>query len=226
MQVEAELSGWLADACTEIEVIEETVISGERRIVLEPMTVRPVDLSCAQASTEYRLTTRLDVSGFAEGDYVVQAGDRQASFTIEPMGDFPMLSLPAVDSESRLIVPAAGLLLIPPTEWSRDGLVWESPSYLSARIGLRWHEPGRNPVELLPSDTELHESSESRLGWATGLRFRVSGGAAGRWSEHLYVSCSETALCEFWMDAPTEPLLEAAGEAFWRMVRFVVRQPA
>ena len=214
VQVGAELTGWLADTCTEIELVEETVLPGERRIVLEPLTVRPGAAVCAQAITEYRLTVELGVSAFAEGDYVVEAGDRQASFTIEPVGEFPVLSLPAVDSESRIIVPAARLALVPPGDWSRTGLVWSSPSYWSARIGLRWHDAGRNPVELLPAGSELHESSESRLGWATGLRFRGRDAATEVWS-----------LCEFWMDAPSEPLLEAAGEAFWRMVRFATRLP-
>lgn len=224
-QAQVELVGWLPDACTEIELVEETTVPPEKRVELEVATVRDPGLACAQAIEGFRLQVRLDIFGFAEGSYVVAAGGHEADFEIEPIGDFPALSLPAVTSESRIIVPEAQLALIPPTDWSRTGLVWDSPSYLGARIGLRWHGGEENPLELLPAAAELHESSESRLGWATGLRFRVSRGPKQTWSEHLFVPCNTDRLCEFWMEAPSDPLLDAAGEAFWRLVRFVARLP-
>jgi hypothetical protein len=51
----------------------------------------------------------------------------------------------------------------------------------------------------------------------------ASRGEGELWSEHLFAACGEALWCEFWLEAPTEPLLDAAGESFWRLVRFTTR---
>jgi hypothetical protein len=224
-QIDVVLGGWLPDACARIELVEETVAAA--RIELTVNAIRPSGVGCAQLLTQYSVRVPLAVAGFGEGEYVVAANGAEGRFTIEPIGDFPVLSLPAQGASSRLIVPSAGLAFVGPSDWERTGLTWRSPSYLSSRIGLRWREIDNDVrvTALLPEGAELHESSESRLGWATGERHRVSRTAPGLWSEHLFVPCGDGLLCEFWMEAPSEPLLEAAGEAFWRLVRFVARLP-
>lgn len=225
-QVEVVLTGSLADACTRIELIEETSRPEERRIRLAVESFRPAELACAQLLEPYRLTVRVDVSAFPAGEHVVEANGIEAPFTVEPVGDFPVLSLALFESDSRIIVPTVGLALVGPGDWARDGLVWQSPPFWSARIGLRWHEAEPEEAEqLLPHGAELQESSQSRLGWGIGVRFRLTRTDEALWSEHLFVGCGASKLCEFWMEAPSDPLLDAAGEAFWRMVRFAVRLP-
>jgi hypothetical protein len=223
--VEVEVAGSLADACTRIALVEETARPDEHRIRLDVESVRSPGSICAQMVTPYRLTLRLDVSALAEGEYVVEASGAEAPFTIEPVGDFPAFSLALFESDSRVIVPAVGLSLIGPGGWERTGLSWKSEPFWSSRIGLRWHEVDARqaPGDLLPPGATLHESSQSRLGWGTGIRYRISRDNETRWSEHLFTNCASSTLCEFWMEAPSEPLLEAAGESFWRMVRFTVR---
>jgi len=224
-QLEVELGGSLADACTSIELVEKTSYPDDHRIRLGVESVRQPDSMCAQALTPYRLKVLLDVSALSAGEYVVEANGRETPFTIAPVGDFPAFSLALFGSDSRVIVPAVGLALIGPGDWERNGLTWQSPPFWAARIGLRWHEveDEQSPEGFLPTGAELHETSPSRLGWGTGVRFRITRNEGALWSEHLFVSCDRTRLCEFWMEAPSDPLLDAAGESFWRMVRFAVR---
>ena len=224
-QVEVELAGSLADSCSRIELVEETSQPEHNRVRLAVEAARPAGALCAQVITPYRLRIWIDVSAFPAGRHVVEANGIDAPFEIEPVGDFPVLSLALFESDSRVIVPDVGLALIGPGDWERTGLVWKSPPFWSARIGLRWHDAGSvtAPEELLPGGSTLHESSLSRLGWGVGVRFRISRDEETSWSEHLFVDCGQSNLCEFWMAAPSDPLLDAASEAFWRMVRFAAR---
>lgn len=81
VQVSAEVSGNLPDACTTIERIK--VERTGDTFTLELITQRPPETMCAQVLTRFEEKVSLDVEGLEAGTYFVKAGNQQVSFTLE-----------------------------------------------------------------------------------------------------------------------------------------------
>jgi inhibitor of cysteine peptidase len=82
LQVSVTLVGYLPDGCTEIEEIKA---SREGQIFsIEIVTKRPAgDVACTMAIVPFEEVVKLDVQGLPAGEYVVEAGDLQESFTFD-----------------------------------------------------------------------------------------------------------------------------------------------
>ncbi len=221
------LTGRLPDACSRVLLVEETVRLEARRIELVVEVERPDEVVCAQVATPFALNLWVDTGALDAGEVVVFARGAEGKFVLPPSGDWAAFGPPVSGAGRPVIVLPAGLRFVGPGGWERSGLTWTSPPFWRARIGLRWHEPGsfETPESLLPEGFRIEASSRSRLGWGEGVRYRVVQEDEELWSEHLFATCAAGLLCEFWMRAPSEPLLDAAGEAFWRMIRFAARMP-
>ncbi len=224
LRVEATLGGWLLDACSRLEAVSQRFEPDSRTYHLEATLLRSGESGCAQSVTPLEITVPLVKAGMASGEFIVRAHGLSASFEIEPLGDFPGLDLPSVEPALWICSPEPRLCFAAPREWTGAGLTWASPTFLSAELGLRWW-PGteEDPERLLPAGSEVHDRTIGRLGGALGTRMTASRQEGGRWSEHLFARCGEELWCEFWLEAPSEPLLDAAGEPFWNLVRFAAR---
>lgn len=221
LQVTATLAGHLPDACSRIESVEERFEPEERTYHLELTAARDADAMCAQVVSPFELTVPIVKAGLATGEFRVEAHGQAAVFEVEPLGAFPGLDLPSAGPTIWMCVVEARLCFAAPRDWTRDGLTWHSSSFLSSRLGLRWWpDAAEDPQAHLPPGCELHDRTMGRLGAAIGTRMTVSMDEGRLWSEHLFARCAGGAWCEFWLEAPSEPLLDAAGEAFWRLVRF------
>jgi hypothetical protein len=220
LQVTVSLAGVLPDACTELEALLQRFDPESRTYRLELTSRRDPGAACAQVVSEYAISVPLLKAGLASGEFRVEAHDRTASFAIEPLGEFPGLDLPSAGPTEWFCALTPRLCFETPRDWSRSGLEWASPGYLSAVLGLRWRDTGESdPLRLLPAGSELHDQTVARLGASLGSRMTVSRDAGRLWSEHLFARCGDL-WCELWLEAPSEALLDAAGESFWRLVRF------
>lgn len=224
LQVKATLGGVLPDACSRLESVEERFEPEERTYHLEVTVARDFGAMCAQVISPFELTVPIVKAGLVTGRLEVEAHGKSAAFEIEPLGEFPGLDLPSGGTSRWMCVVEPRLCFASPREWVRDGLTWTSPSDLSSRLGLRWWPGGdEDPEGHLPTGTELHERSVARLGWVIGTWMKASREEGTRWSEHIFARCGQAGWCEFWVESPTEYLLDAAGESFWRLVRFSTR---
>lgn len=222
LQVTAKLTGLLPDTCSHLEALEQRFEPEERAYHLVLTARRDSELACAQVISGFEVTVPIVKAGLASGSFEVEAHGVTTSFAIGSLGDFPGFDLPAAGAAVWMCVLEPRLCFAAPSDWSRgEGLTWSSPSFLSARLGLRlWRGAEADPQGLLPVGIEMHNRSMARLGGAVGTRMTVSRDEGRLWSEHLFATCGESLWCEFWLEAPTEPLLDAAGEPFWRLVRF------
>jgi hypothetical protein len=224
VEVQATVGGTLPDACTAIDLIEQVTVDSERRIGLVLETERDPAVICASVLTRFNVALPLVVGSLASGAYRVDAGEASEEFELPGFDDLGFAPLPRVAESRRIFLPRVGLTFDAPGGWSRKGLEWESPPYLASRMGVRGHPLSEGEAEQwLPAASIMHESSEARFGWTMGVRFRVSRDEGRLWSEHVFVRCEGEQLCELWLRGPSEPLLEAATESFWRLVRFVAR---
>lgn len=224
LQINATLRGTLPDACSSVEWVEELFVPEERTYRLRVTQVRQTAAVCAQSISEFEVTVPIVKAGLAAGEFRVEVGDETATFEIEPLGDFPGLSLPSGGAKVWTCVVEPRVCFAGPEEWKQDGLSWNSPEFLAARLGFRWWpDPARKPEELLPTGAELRHGSAARLGWTVGTRLQTSRDDGHLWSEHVFARCGDKGLCEFWVEAPSEPLLDAAGEDFAQLLRFAMR---
>lgn len=225
LQVAAVLEGDLPDACSTIESVEERFLPEERTYRLSVSAVRPAEALCAQVLTPFEVRVPIVEAGLATAEFAVAAGEIAVRFDIRPLGEFPGLDVLSVEETVWVCFVGPNLCFEPPADWRRDGLapIWQGPDFLSSRLGGRFHprEPDGDPAALLPVGAEVHGTGPARLASAVGFRFAVRHETI--WSEHLVAPCGADLWCELWLEAPSEPLLEAAGEAFWRLVRFAIR---
>jgi hypothetical protein len=219
------VAGQLPDACSRIDLIEQVTRESEGRIEVVVETSRYPERMCAAVLTPYETAVPLDAGTLLPGTYRVEAGQTSGTFELPAVDDFGLTPLPGSAERRRIFLPLVGVTFDAPGGWERDGLQWASSPFLSSRLGVRWHDDVdlSEAEELLPPAAEMHESSESRFGWAMGVRFRLSRDQQRLWSEHVFVACGDGQLCELWLESPSEPLLEAGGEPFWRLQRFVAR---
>jgi hypothetical protein len=227
VSVLATIAGTLPDSCTRIDLIEQVTRESEGGIEVLVEAGRDPELMCAAVLTPFEMEVSLDAGNLLPGTYRVEVGGASGTFELPAVDDFGLTPLPDVAESHRIFLPQVGVTFDAPGDWQRDGLQWTSPPFLGARLGLRWHQADQIEAEqLLPAAAEMHQTSESRFGWAMGVRFRLSRDQQRLWSEHVFVACQDGRLCELWLEGPSEPLLEAAGEPFWRLQRFVARYDA
>lgn len=223
LRVDVTLRGVLADGCSRLESVSERFEAPERTYHLDVMVRRDAETMCAQVISEFELTVPIVKAGLAVGEFRVEAHPREATFEIEPLGEFPGFSLPAGGPSEWICAVESRVCFAAPEEWSRDGLSWSSPPFLSAQIGMRWWPEGASDLlSLLPPAAVLDDTTAARLSWGLGTRASVSEDEGRRWSEHVFAPCG-AGTCEFWVAAPSVLLLEAAGETFWQLVRFAIR---
>lgn len=218
------LRGALPDGCSAVDSVEQIFSPAARTYRLTASSVRPSGASCTQVLTPFEVRVPLIDAALAGGELVVESGEVSARFEAPAPEDLPMFVAPSPEESVRVCLVAPALCFEPPRGWRRDrlALIWESPAFLSARLGVRWHaEAPADPVALLPAGGEIHERTRARMGAAAGVRFAVR--REHGWSEHFFVPCGDDLECELWLEAPSEPLLDAAGEDFWRLVRFAIR---
>lgn len=223
IQITATLEGVLPDSCWSVESVEQVFDPEARSYRLEP-TARRADGSCAQALRPFEVQVPIVGAGIAAGKFEVTVGEITREFEIGSLGEFPGFGLPSSKVETAICFPEPGLCFIGPPEWVRDGLAWDSPPFWRARLGVDWWEGGPADIATrLPDGSELLEEGPAVLGWARGTRALLSRQEGEIWSEHIFVPCGEGRFCEFWVEADSEPMLDAAGEVFWRLVRFATR---
>jgi inhibitor of cysteine peptidase len=220
----ATVTGHLPDACSRIDLIEQVTRESEGRIEMVVETWRDPERMCAAVLTPFEMAVPLDAGTLLPGIYRVEAGESSGTFELPSVDGFDFAPPPGSAERRRIFLPEVGVTFDAPGGWERDGLQWASSPFLSSRIGVRWHDKEQTEAEqLLPSPAKMHETSESRFGWAMGVRFRLSRDQQNLWSEHVFVACDNGKLCELWLESPSEPLLEAGAEPFWRLQRFVAR---
>lgn len=111
-------SGELADPCTSIDRIEQTVDDAVITITIH--TVRPADLMCAQVVEPFEITIEVDTSGLEPGDYTVRIGDVELPLTVPDEGLlFTADDCPAADEEAGLaLYEGATLCFLYPDDYS------------------------------------------------------------------------------------------------------------
>lgn len=80
VQINAALSGYLSDGCTEIERVEQE--RRENALELKVITRRPKDAICTMQLAPFEESVALEVKGLPAGEYVVRVGEVEASFTL------------------------------------------------------------------------------------------------------------------------------------------------
>ena len=224
LQVLTILRGHLPDSCSQLEAVEQRFVPEQRTYRLSASATRSPEVVCAQVLTPFEVRLPIVKAGLAAGEFVVSSEEISVGFEVVPLGEFPGLDLPSSEETVWICFVEPALCFAPPAEWKRRGSapIWTGPDYLSSRLGSRFHpRPIDDPAALLPPGAEVHDSTPARLANAVGTRFAVERDAV--WSEHLFAPCGAELWCELWLEAPSEPLLDAAGEAFWRLVRFAIR---
>lgn len=81
VQVDAILTGYLPDGCTEIYEINAP--RDDQTFTIQVVTRRPVDLACTMAIVPFEETISLDVEGLPAGEYTVEYGEMSQTFTLE-----------------------------------------------------------------------------------------------------------------------------------------------
>lgn len=80
VKINAGLSGYLSDGCTEIERVEQE--RSENVFELKVITRRPKDAICTMQLAPFEESVPLDVYGLPAGEYVVRVGDVETAFTL------------------------------------------------------------------------------------------------------------------------------------------------
>jgi inhibitor of cysteine peptidase len=88
VQVEAHVSGYLPDGCTELDEI--IVERQDQDFILTVQTRRPTgDIACTQALVPFEETVDLDVQGLSAGTYNVIVQEQEESFTLDVDNEMP-----------------------------------------------------------------------------------------------------------------------------------------
>lgn len=97
-----EISGDLADACTELDEITQTV--EDETIFVSIPTTRPVDAVCAMVLVSFEAEYDLDISEIEPGDYTLDINGITEDITIPASGDSEAVELtcPEADEDSVL----------------------------------------------------------------------------------------------------------------------------
>jgi inhibitor of cysteine peptidase len=76
----AVVNGFYPDPCTRISDVDQ-VVDG-KRFVISLTTDRPDDMVCAQMLEEYEVSLLLETGGLPPGEYTVEVGERETSFSL------------------------------------------------------------------------------------------------------------------------------------------------
>lgn len=76
----AVVNGFYPDPCTRISDVDQ-VVDG-KRFVISLTTDRPDDIVCAQMLEEYEVSLLLENGGLPPGEYTVEVGERETSFSL------------------------------------------------------------------------------------------------------------------------------------------------
>jgi inhibitor of cysteine peptidase len=88
VQVEAHVSGYLPDGCTELDEI--IVERQDQDFILTVQTRRSTgDIACTQALVPFEETVDLDVQGLSAGTYNVIVQEQEESFTLDVDNEMP-----------------------------------------------------------------------------------------------------------------------------------------
>lgn len=102
VQVNANLSGNLADGCTTIDETVITYVESTKTFEIAVSTTRPADALCTEALVPFEQNVSLDVLGLPAGDYTVRAGDASASFNLAVDNVIPDIEEPTPSTTGRI----------------------------------------------------------------------------------------------------------------------------